>query len=189
MGIPASPAVPRPVGWDGAGRRWHRIQPPAAPRRSGLSDERDCGTGNETHGSDEQAQAIHSPTPPSRRQKNVHTQAPSAIGADGVRPGKVTDLSVWCFATVRPAHESAGVPLLIWVRGADYTPSRSFGRNGAGSGLGSSNYWPPRPPRPAACSSGSVYFPTSGTSRITIPGVDADSPGPVPEPVGFCRST
>ena len=31
------------------------------------------------------------------------------------------------------------------------------------------------------------YF--AGTSRITIPGVDAARPSPVPEPVGFCSST
>ena len=33
------------------------------------------------------------------------------------------------------------------------------------------------------------YFWLAGTSRITMPGVDAASPSPVPEPVGFCSST
>ena len=32
------------------------------------------------------------------------------------------------------------------------------------------------------------YF-SAGTSLITIPGVEADSPTPVPAPVGFCNST
>ena len=29
----------------------------------------------------------------------------------------------------------------------------------------------------------------AGTSRMTMPGVDAASPRPVPDPVGFCSST
>ena len=33
------------------------------------------------------------------------------------------------------------------------------------------------------------YFPEAGTRRMTMPGVDAASPSPVPAPVGFCSST
>ena len=41
-----------------------------------------------------------------------------------------------------------------------------------------------KPDEPANRCSG--YF--SGTRRMTMPGVEADSPSPVPDPVGFCSS-